>query len=179
MTFLRNAYPEPLRTDHPMDFRLISSGELAAAAEPTKALTLFLFRVMQNEYLRTQHRQNDPADAEAPLSIDLHYLLTAWADDALVEHTVLSWAMLQLHTHPVLDSSSLTSEAAWTTGDIIHLIPAELSNEELMRIWDLLSPKYRLSISYIARVVRIDRDRYTSARPAVERDFKYSEVSSS
>ncbi|HEV2992292.1 MAG TPA: Pvc16 family protein [Candidatus Angelobacter sp.] len=104
MTFLRNAYPEPLRTDHPMDFRQISSGELAAAAEPTKALTLFLFRVTQNEYLRTRRRQNDPADAEAPLSIDLHYLLTAWADDALVEHTVLSWAML--HIHPVLDSSS-------------------------------------------------------------------------
>lgn len=174
-TYLKNAYPEPLRTNQPFDFRLISSGELAAAVEPQNTVTLFLFRITQNEYLRTRPRPSSAADTEAPLSVDLHYLMTAWADNALAEHTVLSWAMLQLHMHPVLDSSSLSSEGGWTSGDIIHVIPAELSNEELMRIWDLLLPKFRLSVSYIARVIRIDRDRYTSARPVVEKDFSYSE----
>lgn len=174
-TYLKNTYPEPLRTDHPFDFRLISSGELAGATEPQNTVTLFLFRITQNEFLRTRHRPSDPVDSETPLSVDLHYLMTAWAENALAEHTVLSWAMLQLHMHPVLDSSSLSSEAAWTSGDIIHVIPAELSNEELMRIWDLLLPKFRLSVSYIARVVRIDRDRYISARPVIEKDFSYSE----
>jgi hypothetical protein len=28
MTYFRNAYPEPLRTDHPCDFRVISSAEI-------------------------------------------------------------------------------------------------------------------------------------------------------
>src|SRR5262249_37878540 len=176
VTFLRNAYPQSLRNDHPFDFRLLSSGELAAITEPQNALSLFLFRVTQNEHLRTRPRIGDPSDSETHLSIDLHYLLTAWADNALAEHTVLSWAMLQLHTHPVLDSSSLSPEAGWSAGDIVHLIPAELSNEELFRIWDLFQPKYRLSASYIARVVRIDREQYTSARPVVEKDLKHSEV---
>jgi hypothetical protein len=174
VTYLRHAYPEPLRTDHPFDFRLISSGEMAETHEPRNTVSLFLFRVTQNEHLRTRHRPNDPSDFQAPLSVDLHFLLTVWADNALAEHTVLSWAMLQLHTHSVLDSSSLSTEAGWAPGDVIHIIPAELSNEELMRIWDLLLPKYRLSISYIARCVRIDRDRYTGSGPVVEKDFSYS-----
>jgi hypothetical protein len=176
VTFLKNAYPASLRASQPFDFRLLSSGELAETNEPRNTLSLFLFRITQNEYLRTRPRPGDPADSEAPLSVDLHFLLTAWADNALAEHTVLSWAMLQLHPHPVLDSSSLSPEAGWTASDIVHLIPAELSNEELFRIWDLFQPKYRLSASYIARVVRIDRDVYTSARPVVEKDLTYSEV---
>jgi hypothetical protein len=178
VTYLRNAYPEPLRTDHPMDFRLISSGELAEGPDPRNALSLFLFRITQSEFLRGRPRPNDRSDAGAPLSIDLHYLLTVWADTALVEHTVLSWALLQLQMHPVLDSSSLSTEAGWNPGDIVHMIPAELSNEELMRIWDLLLPKYRLSVSYTARVVRIDRDPETGGPPVVEKDLLYSEVSS-
>jgi len=176
VTFLRNAYPEPLRTDLPFTFQLISSGELASPNEPVNTLSLFLFRVTQNEHLRNRPRLNDPSDSETPLSIDLHFLLTAWADNALAQHTVLSWAMLQLHTNPVLDSSALSPEAGWTAGDIVHLIPAELSNEELFRIWDLFQPKYRLSASYIARVVRIDRDKFTSARPVVDKKMVYSGV---
>lgn len=175
MTYLRNAYPEPLRTNQPMDFRLISSGELADNSEPRNALTLFLFRITQNEYLRNRTRPRDPSDAPPPLSIDLHYLLTAWADTALAEQSVLAWAMLQLQTHPVLDSSSLSPEAGWTSGDIIHMIPAELSNEELMRVWDLLQPKFRLSISYTARVIRIAQDTLpVGATAVVEKDFQYS-----
>lgn len=175
VTYLRNAYPDLLRTSQPFDFRLISSGELAEGPEPRNTLTLFLFRITQNEHLRNRPRPNDPSDANAPLSIDLHFLLTAWADNALAEQTVISWAMLQLRMHPVLDSSALSAEAGWTPGDLIQLIPAELSNEELMRIWDLLHPKYRLSVSYIARVVRIDLDPFTGARPVVEKRFDYGE----
>ena len=28
VTYLKNAYPEPLRTEYPCEFRLLSSGEL-------------------------------------------------------------------------------------------------------------------------------------------------------
>lgn len=178
MTYLRNAYPEPYRTAHPFDFRVISSGELADAADPpSNAVTLFLYRITQNEHLRSRTTAADPANANPPLSIDLHFLLTAWADNALGEQTVMSWAMRELQMHPVLDSSALSPEAEWTPADVVQLIPAELSNEELMRIWDLLLPKYRLSVSYIARVIRIDTDTVVG-RPAVASRFQFSEVPS-
>jgi hypothetical protein len=108
-----------------------------------------------NEHLRNAKRANDPSGSSPPLSLDLHYLLSVWADNAMDEHVLLAWALDQLHRHPVLDVSALTPEAEWTTGDFIQLIPAELSTEDLMRIWDALDPAYRLSVSYIARVVRI------------------------
>jgi hypothetical protein len=177
ITYLKNAYPEPLRTDLPFDFRLISSGELAAGPEPQKTVTLFLYRITQNEYLRGRNLPSDQPDANPPLSIDLHYLLTAWADNALAEHTVLSWVMRELQIHPVLDSSALSPEAQWAPSDLVQFIPAELSDDQLFRIWDLLEPNLHLSVSYIARVVRIDTD--TIAGPAVVASrLEFSEVSS-
>jgi hypothetical protein len=167
MTYLRNAYPEPLRTGHAFEFRLISAGELAQGTEPHNSLTLFLYRITQDEHLRNRRRLNDASDAATPLSIDLHYLLTVWSDNALAEHTVISWAMRELQMHPVLDSSSLSPEAEWDPSDVIQLIPAEITSDEMMRIWDLLQPKYRLSLSYIARVVRIDTDREPGGRPVL------------
>jgi hypothetical protein len=175
MTYLKNAYPEPLRTDVPFDFKLISSGELAEGPEPSNTLTLFLFRITQNEHLRSRTTPGDPPGSNPPLSIDLHYLMSAWADNPLSEQTVLAWAMREIQMHPVLDSSSLSPEANWGAADMVQLIPAELSNDDLFRIWDLLQPKYHLSVSYIARVIRIDTD-LESGRPAVATRFGFSEV---
>jgi hypothetical protein len=175
MTYLKNAYPEPLRTDLPFDFKVISSGQLATGHDPTGTVTLLLFKVTQNEFLRGRKVPSDSPHANPPLSIDLHYLLTVWSDNALNEHTVLSWVMRELQMHPVLDSSSLSPEAGWEPGDLVQLIPAELSSDELFRIWDLLEPKFRLSVSYIARVVRIDTDSIT-AKPVVATRFSFSEV---
>jgi hypothetical protein len=64
--------------------------------------------------------------------------------------------MHEIYRHPVLDASSLSPEAQWGAGEVIQLVPAELTNEDIMRIWDALEPTYRLSVSYIARMVRID-----------------------
>jgi Pvc16 N-terminal domain len=176
MTYLRNAYPEPLRTSHAFEFRVISTGELAQGTDPHNCLTLLLFRITQDEHLRNRRRVNDASDAETPLSIDLHYLLTVWADNALAEHTVVSWAMRELQMHPVLDSSSLSADAEWDPSDVIQLIPAEITSDEMMRIWDLLQPKYRLSVSYIARVVRIDTDYEPGGRPVVASRLTFGEA---
>jgi hypothetical protein len=97
-----------------------------------------------------------------------------WAADALAEQSVLAWTMMQLHEHPVLNTSSLTPEAGWTEGDSVQLIPADLSTREIMRIWDVLDPAYRLSVSYIARVVRIDAESVERI-PVVATRFSFRE----
>ena len=174
-TYLRNSYPEPLRTDHPCVFSLISSGEFVEPDAQSTSLSLFLYRITMDEHLRNGPRRNGTSGQVLPLALDLHYLLTVWADSALVEHTVIAWAMRQLYLHPVLDRSSLTPEGGWDTGDTIQLIPAEISAEDIMRIWDALSPPYRLSVSYIARVVRIDPDTTPDARPVVATRFAWTD----
>jgi hypothetical protein len=171
--FLQNTYPADLKQDHDIGFELLSSARLAEDAAPTKLLTLYLYRVTVNEHLRNTVRATHPSDARPPLALDLHYLLTVWGDDAMAEHRVLAWAMRQLYLHPVLDVSSLSPEAGWDKGDMVQLIPAELSTEDLMRIWDALEPGYRLSVSYIARMVPIDAVAEPTGRPVVAVRQKY------
>ena len=154
--FLSDAYPAPLRIQHPCQFRLLSSGQMTAPDDDGAILSLFLYRVTMNEHLRNVSGVNRPSGSSVPLSLDLHYLMTVWADGALAEQTILAWAMHEIYRRPVLDASSLSPEAQWGPGEVIQLIPAELSNEDIMRIWDAIEPTYRLSVSYIARMVRIE-----------------------
>ncbi|WP_437277768.1 DUF4255 domain-containing protein [Sorangium sp. So ce375] len=176
MKYLRNAYPEELRQEHPCDFRLISSGEInAAGADFGTAVTLYLYRVTVNPHLRNSHHVNALQQTVLPLSVDLHYLVTIWADSALAEHTILGWVVRELHMHQTLSQSDLTSEGGWEGGDLVQLIPAELSNEDLMRLWDALDPGYRLSISYIARVVRIEPEVVAEPPAVVARRLRATE----
>jgi hypothetical protein len=178
ITYLRNSYPDDLRARHPSEFRLLSSGELVGTADFGTLLSLYLYRVTQSEHLRNVPRRNDPFDAPVPLAIDLHYLLTVWADSAVAEHTILAWAMRQLHDRPILDVGALSAEAAWSPSDFVQIIPAELSNEDVMRIWDALDPAYRISVSYVARTIRIDPDQSPVGRPVVATRLSFGERTS-
>lgn len=162
--FLQNAYPDSLPS---CAFALISSGEMAEDKDLPTTLSLYLYRIGINEHLRNRGVANGPAEGRGPLSLDLHFLLTVWAKTASEEQVILAWALRQLHSIPVLDVSALSPEGGWDPGDVVHLIPAEISNEDMMRIWDAVAPSYRLSFPYIARVVRIDPERTEDSRPVV------------
>ena len=43
-----------------------------------------------------------------------------------------------------------------------------------MRIWDTLEPDYRLSVGYVARVVRIEPDEIPEQRAVVATRFNYA-----
>jgi hypothetical protein len=173
--FLKNTYPETLRSqNHNCDFKLISSSELAdidSTGNKQTLLSLFLHRVTLNEHLRHEIRLNDTRYSTPPLSLDLHFLMTVWAQSPLTEQLILAWAMRQIHLHQVMDMSVLSPEAAWGASEKVQLIPADLSTEEIMRIWDALKPTYRLSVAYVARVVQISADDVEEFRPVVATRF--------
>ncbi|ALP53825.1 hypothetical protein Tel_12150 [Candidatus Tenderia electrophaga] len=183
--YLQNAYeayPLPegapnttMQDEYPCNFRVIASGELEPDADFGTSLTLYLYRVTINEHMRSQTRARGALDDAVPLSVDLHFLISVWADSAAAEHTICAWVMSQLHQHPIMDVSSLTEEGGWRQDDVVQIIPAELSNEDLMRIWDALAPNYRLSLSYIARVIRIDPDDAETGLPVVATRYQYEE----
>lgn len=174
ITYLRTSYPEDLRKKLSCEFRLLSSGELDKTAVDDTTVTLFLYRVTMNEHLRNLSQRANFLPGRAPLALDLHYLLTVWAGSALAEQAILAWAMRQLHNHPVLDISSLSAEAEWKSGDIVQLIPIDLTTDDMMRIWDALDAPYRLSVPYVARVVRIDPDSSPEFSPVVATRFSLS-----
>ncbi|NJN81276.1 MAG: DUF4255 domain-containing protein [Caldilineaceae bacterium] len=173
-TFLRNSYPDELRNRFDCSFRLLSSGELETITDAETTLSLYLHRVTLNEHMRNQQRTNGNLQGRTILSLDLHFLLSVWTTSVLAEHTLMSWAMRQIHLHPALNASTLSPDAAWDAHDIVQIAPAELSNEELVRIWDRLKPSYRLSTPYLARVVRIAPDDVDDALPVVSTRFSYA-----
>lgn len=178
VTYLRNTYPAEAGGEEMPDcsFALLSSGEMADTPQDTTRLTLYLYRVTINEHLRQQRPDRMSQEQLAPLGLDLHFMLTAWASNAQDELLPLAWAMRQLYEHPILDASALSREAGWGSDEVIQIIPSELSTEDMMRIWDALEPAYRLSVSYIARRVRIDPDKVVDSVPVVATRFAYGKA---
>lgn len=171
VTFLRNSYRQQRLTMDLPDcaFELVSSTQLAEEKRVDLRIALLLYRVTVNEHVRQNRPANIHADGLAPLSVDLHYLLSAWGSSPLDEQITFAWTLRQLHQHPVLDESALSPEGGWSRDEVIQIVPAELSVEDVMRIWDALEPSYRLSATYIARMVRLDLDRPQEFHPVVAR----------
>jgi hypothetical protein len=175
-TFLNNTYPASTNgmTMPSCDFVVLSSLEMANPPTEGNRVSLYLYRATVNEHSRQQRPSRAPQALTAPLSLDLHILLSAWGDTALDEHIMMAWAIRQLHLFPLLDASSLSPEPGWDADEVIQIVPAELSTEDIMRIWDALEPSYRLSSSYIARTVRLDPDELPEAVPVVATRYAYS-----
>jgi hypothetical protein len=173
--YLKNAYPPDLQRDHACDFRLVASGEMnGEKVDFGTAVTLYLYRVTVNQHLRNTPHVNALQQVTTPLSVDLSYLLTFWADNALAEQTILGWVIRQLYMHQTLSQSDLTPDGGWEAGDFVQVIPTEISTEDMMRIWDAIDPGYRLSLSYIARVVRIDADLQPDGPPVVAKSLRFT-----
>lgn len=157
----------------PFAFDPVSSSELSREDAPGDTIagadrvSIYLYRISVDPHLRTAGRVGNPDMHPVPLSIHLHLLFSLWSTNAASDHLVLAWLLRQLHEHPILDAAALNADAAWGPDEVVHLLPAELSNEDMMRLWDALTPSYRLSVSYIARVVRIDPDHASEAGPVV------------
>jgi Pvc16 N-terminal domain len=174
--YLGNSFPPALKQLHPsVKFQLVASSQIAEEDQTNldQVVTIFLHRITINENFRAATQILDEPNKKPVLFLDLHYLITYWGTDPQAEQTILGWTMLQLQSTPILDNSILTPSTIWDPKETIQLVPADLSLEDILRIWDALGPKYRLSVSYIARVVRIDTG-ITPGAPVVATRFTYA-----
>jgi hypothetical protein len=159
--YLSSTYPSDLRAEFPCSFQVLSTGQLAQFDDPSDAsvaCTLFLYRITLCDQLRNSYQPGRTPPAQPPaLPLELHWMLSVWANGAAAEQIVFAWAMRQLNQQPLLDSTMLV-DADYAPSDVVHIVPEELPIEDLMRIWDAIEPSYRLSATYVTRVVRLDVD---------------------
>jgi hypothetical protein len=132
------------------------------------ALSIFLYRVDFNKMMRAAWSAVGSQDGFAHLPLDLHFLLTPWADNAEFEHRILGKAMQCLETTPMFSGPLLYPSpfAGWAPNESIQIVLEDVSTEALMRTFDSLPTDYRLSVPYIARITRID-GRQASIEPPV------------
>lgn len=124
-------------------------------------ISVFLYRTTINGSHRTP-----PGRAElngrrhlTQLPLDLHYLMTVWAQDSSLEHRIAGWMLRTLEDTPILPFGLLDAAApgVFRPDETIEVILAELVNEDLFRIWEtLVQTGYKFSVPYMVRNLRIE-----------------------
>ena len=153
-------------------------------------VNLFLYRVTENGALANQElpgRASSNGYGHPPLSVDLHYLVTAYGstaiDDDFVDetraHLLLGSAMRVLHDYPVITEDLRTARAPQNEPILDPVLVGQLESvkltldpvslEDLSKVWTALTLPYRASAAYRVTVVQIESRRATrSARPVGE-----------
>ena len=115
-------------------------------------------------------RRKDENLGHQPLAeLDLHYVVTAYGDDATLEpQRLLARAARALAATPVITSPIIAAAIAkYGSGDTaflansdlgeqlepVKLVPAPLSIDEMSKLWRALATPYLLSLGYTATAV--------------------------
>lgn len=177
--YLRNLYPSDLRADHPCKFELAKSADMAEAepyGDTGSTISLFLYRMSIDQYLHPAGSGRVVPPVSRALPLDLHYMVTAWSASKHSEQLLMTWVMAQLHWNPILDPSNLMSIGGWRKDESIQIAPTNITQEDLSRIWDVMEPSYRLSTTYVARVVHIDPPEEAENPPVLSSRFEHAQL---
>ena len=159
-----------------LDVTLDSPSALKGTEETFAKINLFLYQVLENSLSKNQPwvTKNSGKQNYPPLALNLYYLLTPYASDALSAHKVLSHAMRIFHDNSIIKDSQL-SESLRLTVDQLAICLCPLKLEELTRIWNALQTPYRLSLSYEVRIVLIESEIERTVRRVEKKIDIYSQ----
>lgn len=135
--------------------------------QPT--VTVFLYRVTVNAELRNGARRTlpDGRTTRPLLPVELHYLITAWARDTKGELQIMGRVLQILYDRAELGPADLQG-TSWERDDSVQLIFESLPMEDHYRVWDTTEVPYRLSLTYMARVIGIAPTEAVRHAPVIE-----------
>ena len=157
---------------------------ISTGTDEPNQLNLFLYHLTPNLGWRNEGLPSRDArgnrSANAPLALDLHYLLTAYGAADLNAEVLLGFAMQMLHESQTLTRGKLRqvlgtpspfgSLSALDLADQIETIkisPVYLNTEELSKMWTAMQSRYRPTMAYTVSVVLIQANEAVSAPPPV------------
>jgi hypothetical protein len=135
--------------------------------------SLLLYRISVNSTPRNlaPRRLSNGRRVRPSLPLDLHYLLTAWAQTAEKQHWMLGWAMRFLEDRNTLPAGTLNQYAdageVFGPDEAVDLVCDPMSLPDHLQIWDKLKTKIPVSVSYVARRVLLDSSLEIDDHPAV------------
>ena len=107
----------------------------------------------------------------APLPLELHYLVTAYAGTEVRAHALLGAAMSVLHDHAVLGADEIhdATSTSMPTSDLhlqperVRVSPLQVPLHDMTELWSGFSTALRVSQAYQVGVVLIDSTRARTA----------------
>ncbi|MCK4734984.1 MAG: DUF4255 domain-containing protein [Methanophagales archaeon] len=146
---------------------------LSSPDESAKKLSLFLYQVTENAYLKNEEMQslNSTKLKYPPLTLSLFYLVTPHTQNMASVHIILGKVMQIFHDNSILKGSILQDSLV---GDELRLILNPLSMDELNKIWTVISKTktYKLSVCYEVTPVAIDSMREREVTRVTERELE-------
>jgi hypothetical protein len=144
-----------------------------------EGVSLFLYRIYHNgtQRIPSGRIRPDGSHERTKLPVDVHFLLTAWAKKASLQHEIAGWMMRVLEDSPTLTSGLLNAyrPGVFLPDESVDVGPGQLSVEDMFHIWEvMINHVYQLSVPYQMRVLQIESELVIPAGPAVqERVFDY------
>lgn len=138
------------------------------------AVTVFLYHVHICPELRNGPRPllADGSRRRPPLPLELRFLITPWTQDTRDAYRIVGAISRLLHDHAVLGFSELQGGTdVWALDDTVELLLEPIPVEEHYDIWDPTDIPYRLSLTYLARLIGIDSVAASEAAPVVSATF--------
>lgn len=138
-------------------------------------LSLFLFQILENVYLKNQEMQiKDPSTLTfPPIALDLYYMLTSYPSGALdltekimEEHKILGKAIQVLNDNAILPINN----------DELHIMLNPVSLDDITKIWTTFPGKpFRTSVCFLVTPVMIDSSRSPmSVQRVVSKETHYT-----
>jgi uncharacterized protein DUF4255 len=158
-----------------LDFQVYVSDDFDHPME--QGVSLFLYRILPNGTSRTPAGRTlaDGRRQRTRLALDLHFMATAWARRASLQHEIAGWMMRTLEDNPVLPAGLLNSyrPGVFQPEETVTLAMTDLSVEDTFRIWEvMIDHTYQLSVPYVARTLDIESARTDALYgPVKERVF--------
>lgn len=157
-------------------------------------LNLFLYQTTPNPSWRNAGLPSRDGQgvrvSNAPLALDLHYLLTAYSKQSFHAEILLGYAMQTLHETSILAREAIrnalrslaaNSEPAFkalATADLadqveqIKITPQTMTTEEMSKLWSAVQSPYRPTAAYQVSVVLIESQRpVKSTKPVLQRNL--------
>jgi hypothetical protein len=140
-------------------------------------VSLFLYRVAVSPVQRTSPGKRKDGKLHRPqLPLELYFILTPWAQQASLEHEILGWMLRTIEDTPILSAGVLNTllPDVFAPEETVEIVPGQLTNEEMFRVWDVLPGDYRISVPYLARTVRIDSElELPDPQPVIEKRLQF------
>ena len=159
MRLLRSSYDPADFNGATLDFQVYVAEDFNRPME--EGVSLFLYRVYQNGNNRTPAGRvlPDGRRQATKLPLDLHFLLTAWAKKASLQHQIAGWMMRVMEDNSTLPASVLNAFQAnvFRPDEGVDVGLTELSVEDMFHVWEvMINHVYQLSVPYQARMIEIE-----------------------
>lgn len=119
------------------------------------AVSVYCYKLSIDATTRPGWSAVGSVDGIPRLPLRMHLLVTAWAQNAEDELRWLGLAAQILETESILTGPILEPGGRWEAGDAIQIVADEVGLEPMSEAFQALSTDYRLSIPYLARVIRL------------------------